>query len=122
MTVTDGRAGHFPRPHIGRSFRGNGMQLPFKPSARSSRQSAPILQQWSVTRCAEPEAVVLRRNPITGIAGCCARAASGQAAAAPPSSVMKLLTSSARAESPGGTSGPSVLAVFKLIKNSNLVA
>jgi hypothetical protein len=36
-------------PHIGRSFRGNGMQLPFKPSARSSRQSAPILQQWSET-------------------------------------------------------------------------
>ena len=30
---------------------------------------------------------VLRRNPITGIADCCARAASGQAAA-PPSSVM----------------------------------
>ena len=28
------------------------------------------------------------KNPITGIAGCCARAASGQAAAAPPSSVM----------------------------------
>jgi uncharacterized protein YchJ len=28
------------------------------------------------------------RNPITGVAGCCARAASGQAAAAPPSSVM----------------------------------
>ena len=31
---------------------------------------------------------VLRRNPITGIAGCCARAASGHAAA-PPRSVMK---------------------------------
>ena len=31
---------------------------------------------------------VLRRNPITGIAGCCARAAIGHAAAAPPSSVM----------------------------------
>src|SRR6266851_6927805 len=29
------------------------------------------------------------RNPITGIAGCCARAASGHVAAAPPSSVMK---------------------------------
>ena len=28
------------------------------------------------------------RNPITGIAGCCARAASGHAAAAPPRSVM----------------------------------
>ena len=31
---------------------------------------------------------VALRNPITGIAGCCARAASGHAAAAPPSSVM----------------------------------
>jgi hypothetical protein len=28
------------------------------------------------------------RNPITGIAGCCALAASGHAAAAPPISVM----------------------------------
>jgi len=28
------------------------------------------------------------RNPITGIAGCCARAASGHVTAAPPSSVM----------------------------------
>ena len=28
------------------------------------------------------------RNPITGTAGCCARAASGHAAAAPPSSVI----------------------------------
>jgi hypothetical protein len=28
------------------------------------------------------------RNPITGIVGCCARAASGHAAAALPSSVM----------------------------------
>src|SRR5262249_55207228 len=30
------------------------------------------------------------RNPITGMAGCCARAASGHAAAAPPSSVMNV--------------------------------
>jgi len=43
-------------PHIGRSFRGNGMQLPFKPSARSSRQSAPILQQWSEQVCRSFEA------------------------------------------------------------------
>ena len=28
------------------------------------------------------------RNPTTGIAACCARAATGQAAAAPPSNVM----------------------------------
>src|SRR5438045_1067640 len=32
------------------------------------------------------------------------------------------ITSSARAESPGGTSRPSALAVFRLITNSNLVA
>src|SRR5262249_6931752 len=31
----------------------------------------------------------LLRNPITGIADCCARAARGQAATAPPSSVMR---------------------------------
>src|SRR4051794_41066351 len=31
----------------------------------------------------------LLRNPITGIAGCCDRTASGHAAAAPPMSVMK---------------------------------
>ena len=56
------------------------------------------------------------RYPITGIAGCCARAASGHAAAAPPSSVMNSrrphsITSSARASSVDGTSRPSALAV-----------
>jgi hypothetical protein len=30
------------------------------------------------------------RNPITGIAGCCARAASGHTAAAPPMSEMNV--------------------------------
>src|SRR5262249_31010947 len=33
------------------------------------------------TRCSEPTADVRRRNAITGIAECCARAASGKAAA-----------------------------------------
>ena len=61
----------------------------------------------------------LLRNPITGIAGCCARAASGHAAAAPPSSVMNSrrshsITSSARTSSVGGTSRPSAFAVFRL--------
>jgi hypothetical protein len=37
----------------------------------------------------DPAAVASRRNPTTGIVGCCARAASGHAAAAPPRSVMK---------------------------------
>src|SRR6516162_1079853 len=35
-----------------------------------------------------PSGDALWRNPITGIAACCARAASGHAAAAPPTSVM----------------------------------
>src|SRR5262245_36749584 len=38
---------------------------------------------------AKPVAGVLLRNPTTGIADCCPRAASGQLAAAPPRSVMK---------------------------------
>src|SRR5262245_3060402 len=37
---------------------------------------------------AKPAAGVLLRNPTTGIAACCARAATGHAVAAPPSSVM----------------------------------
>src|SRR5580692_3169413 len=36
-----------------------------------------------------PAAEPRSRKPTTGIAGCCARAASGQATAAPPTSVMK---------------------------------
>jgi hypothetical protein len=44
------------------------------------------LAQFS-TRCANGAGGVLRRNPTIGTAGCCARAASGQAAA-PPMSVM----------------------------------
>src|SRR5262249_7786954 len=51
------------------------------------------------------------RNPITGIAGCCARAASGHAAAAPPSSVelapLHSTTSSARESNLPGTLRPS---------------
>ena len=66
------------------------------------------------------------RNPITGIVGCCARAAIGHAAAAPPSSVMNSrrlhsITSSARASSVDGTVRPSALAVIKLMMRSNLV-
>src|SRR5262249_25736568 len=41
------------------------------------------------TRCSEPTADVLRRNAITGIAECCARAASGQAAAVAVITLMK---------------------------------
>jgi hypothetical protein len=37
----------------------------------------------ATTRGAESTGVVLRRNPITGIAGCCARAASGNAITPP---------------------------------------
>src|SRR5262249_18567396 len=43
----------------------------------------------AVTMGAYPSGDAPWRNPITGIVGCCGRAASGHAAAAPPSSVMK---------------------------------
>ena len=36
----------------------------------------------------QADAEAVPKNPITGIAACCARAASGHATAAPPSSVM----------------------------------
>src|SRR5262249_33149002 len=42
----------------------------------------------ATTKCVASASEVLRRKPITGIAGCCARAARGHAAAAPPRSVM----------------------------------
>ena len=79
----------------------------------------------AATSCAYAAGDALLRNPITGIAGCCARAASGHAAA-PPSSVMNSrrshsITSSARASSVGGTSRPSAFAVLRLMTSSNLV-
>ena len=42
----------------------------------------------NVSRCNHEATDAGMRNPITGIAGCCARAESGHAAAAPPSSDM----------------------------------
>jgi hypothetical protein len=55
----------------------------------SSRWTDPGPCRNAATGCAKPTSVVLLRKPITGIAGCCARAASGHATAAPPRSVMK---------------------------------
>ena len=46
-------------------------------------------QQTFAALCENEESDPLWRYPITGIAGCCACAASGQTAAAPPISVMK---------------------------------
>ena len=68
----------------------------------------------------------LLRKPITGIAGCCARAASGHAAAAPPSSVMnsrRFIRSPRRRgrAASAGLSRPSALAVLRLMTSSNLV-
>ena len=65
---------------------------------------------------------------ITGIADCCARAASGHAAAAPPANVMNSrlhsITSSARARSVGEIVRSSALAVlrFMIISNCSLAA
>jgi hypothetical protein len=38
-------------PQTGRSLRGKGERLPLNPSARNSRQSAPILQRWFEQAC-----------------------------------------------------------------------
>ena len=43
----------------------------------------------AVARSSELAAVVLRRNPTIGVAGCCARAASGHATAEPATTLMK---------------------------------
>ena len=57
----------------------------FRPSTKPAS-----LRPWRKRAmfCVGPAADVPSRYPITGIAGCCARAASGHAAAAPPRSVM----------------------------------
>jgi hypothetical protein len=47
------------------------------------------LRRHQDSSCRSPSGEVLLRNPITGITGCCARAASGHVAAAPPSSVIR---------------------------------
>jgi hypothetical protein len=60
---------HFELPHIVRSPR------------RREQAKSPASQGRAGLAAA--------RNPITGIAGCCARATSGQAAAALPRIVMK---------------------------------
>ena len=60
-------------------------------SRRSGRRRSPLPSGPGETRrpvCATSASGALRRNPTTGIAGCCARAASGQPAVAPPSSVI----------------------------------
>src|SRR5262245_41829227 len=62
------------------------MIVTFSPST-----SPTSFRPWrnEARRLVMPSDDLLSRNPITGIAACCARAANGHAAAAPPSSVMK---------------------------------
>ena len=55
---------------------------------RSRVRCSPARNAVDSARMTGSSATQAPRNPITGIAGCCARAASGHAAAAPPSSVM----------------------------------
>ena len=84
----------------------SGIRSPHSGLRHSRFRSGPA--ESAAIRRAALSGDALLRNPITGIAGCCARAASGHAAAAPPSSVMNSrrshsITSSARASSVGGT-------------------
>jgi hypothetical protein len=79
-----------PTSQVGRQFR-----KPIEPARQPIPtfwpsvlpvSARPRRKAWS-TCSLDPGASGLR-SPTTGIAGCCARAASGHAAAAPPSSVM----------------------------------
>ena len=54
----------------------------------STNPASPRPCRNAVSWRAKSAAAVLLKNPITGIAGCCARAANGHAATAPPKSVM----------------------------------
>ena len=127
-----GDHGHLTANQIGRQRR-QAIVLTLRPAVFDRHvlalDIAGLLQALAKRAHAGPRtssADAASRNPITGIAGCCARAASGHAAAAPPSSVMNSrrshsITSSARASSVGGTSRPSALAVLRLMTSSNLV-
>src|SRR5262245_42016853 len=54
----------------------------------STNPASPKPRWNAPTKCAELAAAALRRNPITGIAGCWACATSGHVVAAPLKSVM----------------------------------
>jgi len=80
--------------HGGRVFKttGDGVLVEF-PSIVAAVECAVAVQKLMAERNAdvpdaESSAERLLRNPITGIAGCCARAATGDAMAAPPSTAM----------------------------------
>ena len=97
-------------------------------SRRCGRRRSRLRSAPAGTRRRGPRvrAVLALRKPITGIAGCCARAASGQAAAAPPSSVMnsrRLIRSPRRRgrAASAARSRPSALAVLRLMTSSTLV-
>ena len=86
--------GHLTTNQIGRQSR-QSIVLALRPAvfdrhvpALDIAGFAQALAERAHDGTAVPSGDALLRNPITGIAGCCACAASGQAAAAPPSSVM----------------------------------
>jgi hypothetical protein len=56
---------------------------------RRSTKPSSLKPAWkAVRKFTKVRGEPLLRKPITGVAGCCARAASGHATAAPPTSVM----------------------------------
>ena len=88
-----GNHGHLTMNQIGRQCRQSVVFGPPPSDIRSPRCGPRRSRFRSALDETRPRSRVTRRratlrNPITGIAGCCARAASGHAAAAPPRSVM----------------------------------
>ena len=77
------------RGRFGKSYQSSCQHKEFVGGAQAPYLRVPLADG---TLVATPELSrdAIARKPITGIVGCCARAASGHAAAAPPSSVMNL--------------------------------
>src|SRR5260370_42161456 len=72
-----------------RSLRPSAQRCSMTTLRPSTKPASVRPRRNAARRCSNDADGVLRRKPTTGIAGCCARAASGHAlAAAPPSSVM----------------------------------
>src|SRR5215831_133127 len=110
------------RGRFGKSYQSSCQHKEFVGGAQAPYLRVPLADG---TLVATPELSrdAIARKPITGIVGCCARAASGRRAAEQRDELAPFhsITSSTLASSCCGTSRPSALAVCRLMANSNLV-
>jgi hypothetical protein len=85
-----------------------------------------LLEPWELSFVGCRRADMLLRNPITGIAGRCARAATAHAAALPSPTMnsrrlIRITSSASRLRNDSGIVSPMAFAVLRLTTNSYLV-